>query len=263
MLAAQYLREVLKEYSFTEDQRSKIRSAIIPLVKEVKAWAGPNLIRVIPTGSFAKGTAVRGNVDMDLFISLKHDTSHQLSDIYNSLSDYFEESYSIRRQNVSVRVNYAGLNVDLVPGKRQSQSGTAHSIYSSKAEAWTKTDIIKHIAMIKEGPHREIMRLIKVWRELNQLEFPSFLIELMVLESFKSQKALGLSQKLLQTLRFISRNIESIKIVDPANGNNIITDTISQADKQEISSAAKASVLEPYWERVVWGVFPKDTKMPL
>jgi len=51
--------------------------------------------------------------------------------------------------------------------------------------------------------------------------------------------------------------------VDPANGNNIITDTISQADKQEISSAAKASVLEPYWERVVWGVFPKDTKMPL
>ena len=86
----------------------------------IAAWAGNRLASLSPSGSFAKGTANLSGTDIDLFISLSHETTETLKDIYEKLFARMTElGYSPRRQNVSVNVTVNGFSVDLVPAKRQ------------------------------------------------------------------------------------------------------------------------------------------------
>jgi tRNA nucleotidyltransferase (CCA-adding enzyme) len=55
------------------------------VAQSVKNWAGDWLANIGLSGSYAKGTAVLGESDVDLFISLKSDTPFNLEEIYDSL----------------------------------------------------------------------------------------------------------------------------------------------------------------------------------
>ena len=96
-------------------------------------WAGTQLSSLKQSGSSAKGTAVHGIADFDIFISLKSDTTQTLKEIYNLLDTFVtSKGYTTRRQNVSIGIVSNGLDIDLVPGKIQSGYQNYHSIYSSK-----------------------------------------------------------------------------------------------------------------------------------
>ena len=47
-----------------------------------------------------------------------------------------------------------GVKVDLVPATKQPNVSHPHSIYVSKLDTWTKTNIHKHINIIKKSSHR-------------------------------------------------------------------------------------------------------------
>ena len=57
----------------------------------IQRWYSPRLVRVQNSGSFAKGTSIRGGVDLDLFISLRPRTGKSLSTIYNGLYRHADE----------------------------------------------------------------------------------------------------------------------------------------------------------------------------
>lgn len=46
-------------------------------------WGGQQLSSLKQSGSSAKGTALKGITDFDIFISLKSDTTNTLKDIYD------------------------------------------------------------------------------------------------------------------------------------------------------------------------------------
>lgn len=48
-------------------------------------WAGQQLSSLKQSGSSAKGTALKGIADFDIFISLKSDTTETLKEIYDKL----------------------------------------------------------------------------------------------------------------------------------------------------------------------------------
>ena len=113
-------------------------------------WGGLHIDKIEISGSYAKDTAILGLTDVDLFISLKSTTPGTLSDIYYSLGNYLKNyGYVIRWQNVSIGITHKGFKVDLVPGKRQSFLTNDHSIYVSRRDTWTKTDVVLHISTIK------------------------------------------------------------------------------------------------------------------
>ena len=98
----------------------------------VNSWAGNQLSEIIKSGSSAKGTAIKGVSDIDLFISLKSDTRGTLKEIYNSLDSYVKsKGISTKRQNVSLGIIQYGLAIDLVPGIKQPGYQNYHSIYES------------------------------------------------------------------------------------------------------------------------------------
>lgn len=253
-----YLLNIIKKYSILDKESIKIRSTIRPLYREIRNWAGKYLVKILPSGSFAKGTAIRGAVDIDLLISLKNQTPKTLKEIYDSLYVNLSTTYLAKKQNVSIGIQYQGIKLDLIPAKRMPNMTYPHSIYVSKLDTWTKTNIHKHITLIKKTPHKNIIKLFKIWRNLHCIEFPSFLLEMSVLEALKGRPVGRIDKKFLLVLEYLFKDFTFNKIYDPSNTNNVISDTISDVEKNAISQAASESLEVSCWEKVVWGLYEKN-----
>ena len=256
MNANTYLLSIIKKYSILEEERSRILSRVRALWKEIRKWNNQYIIRIIPSGSFSKGTVIKGSdVDIDLMISLKNQTPFTLKEAYESLYEYLCHSYHPRKQNVSIRIIFNGIKVDLVPAQRQPTGLYPHSIYVSKLDTWTKTNIHKHIYIIKNSPRKQIIILLKIWCHLHELNFPSFLLELTVLEALKGRPIFGIDKNFLTVLKYIIEQFSCVRIYDPANTNNIVSDTITNNQKLQIIQMAKSSYESDCWEKIVWGLY--------
>jgi hypothetical protein len=141
-----------------------------------------------PSGSFAKGTANHSGTDIDLFISLAQHTPNPLKQIYDTLFKKMgEKGYGPKRQNVSINVRVNGCSVDLVPAKRQDTYSSDHSLYRRKADTWTKTNVATHINHVIGGGRFNETRIVKLWRNQKSLDFPSFYLELIVINALAGQ----------------------------------------------------------------------------
>lgn len=94
----------------------------------------------------------------------------------------------VRKQNVSLgikglRYNSVPIDVDIVPAKQQNINSNHHSLYKSKQNSWTQTNVKMHIDLVKNSGRREFIKLVKIWRECHHLEFPSINLELSVLDA--------------------------------------------------------------------------------
>ncbi len=120
MSADQYLQGILERERVDTTLSSPVRILQTRLGPIIQEWAGDKLVSVTPSGSFAKGTAIKSGTNIDLFISLSAQTPETLKEIYNNLYNRMNErGYAPKIQNVSVKVRVDGYDVDLVPAKRQ------------------------------------------------------------------------------------------------------------------------------------------------
>jgi len=89
--------------------------------------------------------------DFDLFVSI-YKTSDTLKELYTKLHRKLTRlGHKVKKQNVSLGVVFNGLNVDIIPAKKQKGHTYDHSIYISKFDTWTQTNIHKHIQVIKNS----------------------------------------------------------------------------------------------------------------
>jgi hypothetical protein len=253
MTGDEYIASILSKYQVYTGVGSapyNMREILLPVIKN---WAGNVLLDVAFSGSFAKGTGVKGSTDVDLFISLDPQTSQNLKEIYDSLYNYLEKNgYSPRRQNVSIGIKHNNLSVDLTPGKKQAGNTNDHSIFRSKAQTWTQTNIQVHINRIKDSGRIDEIRVIKIWRNLHQLEFPSFYLELTIIDALSGKNRNQLATNFLTVLEYLRDNFVNARVVDPANANNIISDDLTSAEKQTITNAASLSRNKQDWSEIIW-----------
>jgi len=147
MTSDEYLKNILTTKKADSISLSDWRLNNIKTI--ITIWAGQQLNELKKAGSTAKGTAVKGIADFDIFISLKSDTTESLKEIYNKLDERVKASgITTRRQNVSLGITENGLNIDLVPGKIQTGYQNYHSIYSSKKDTWMQTNIDLNITKV-------------------------------------------------------------------------------------------------------------------
>lgn len=211
------------------------------------------MVRAEFSGSLAKGTAVSLGTDADIFISLSSRTPDSLSTIYNTLYNAINSSiYPARKQNVSIGATVNGFKLDLVPAKRQSSHGNDHSLYKSKSNSWTKTNISKHINLVKHSNRLAEIKLTKIWSRLHGLDFPSLLLELVVIDALKYAKVGDIDNNFAKVIIYLRDSFSGRQFVDPANGNNIVSNDLSALDKALISSQAGQSALMLNWNQIVW-----------
>lgn len=216
-------------------------------------WAGQQLSSLKQSGSSAKGTALKGIADLDIFISLKSDTSETLKDIYNKLeSTITEAGYITRRQNVSIGITQGNLKIDLVPGKIQSGYQNYHSIYSSKKDTWMQTNVDLHITKVQNSNRVNEIILIKIWKHIHGLDFPSIYLELTVLDALYNKPTNDLSNNFWTVLTYLKDKFVNTVVTDPANTNNKISDMLFKYEKESIAFQAKTSLGEGTWEKIIW-----------
>ena len=221
----------------------------------IQRWYDTRLVRVHNSGSFAKGTSIKGGTDLDLFISLKPRSGKSLKKIFEGLHRHaVQEGLRPRRQNVSIRVEVNGVKVDLVPSRKHTGKSD-HSLYLSRRQGWTKTNVDRHIALVRRSGKSATIRADKIWRSNRGLHFPSFYLELAVMRALRGREPQGTADELRWVLEFLAADLPRAEFVDPANSANIISSDLSPDEKQEIVRQATASlgrVRNSQWERVVW-----------
>ncbi len=221
----------------------------------IQRWYAARLVSVHNSGSFAKGTSIKGGTDLDLFISLKPRSGKSLQKMFEGLHQHVhQEGLRPRRQNVSIGVEVNGVKVDLVPARKHAGKSD-HSLYLSRRQGWTKTNVDKHIALVRGSGKSATIRAAKIWRSNRGLHFPSFYLELAVLRALQGRGSHGTADELKRVLEFLEADLSRAEIVDPANGTNIISSDLPPDGKQEIARQARASldrVRNSQWERVLW-----------
>jgi hypothetical protein len=201
-----------------------------------------------------KGTAVLSGTDIDLFISISENCPDTLKDLYEKLFRRLgERGYIPKRQNVSINIKVGAYSVDLVPAKRQNSATTDHSLYRRRAQTWTKTNVLTHISHVVAAGRQQEVRIIKLWRNQKNLDFPSFYLELVVIQALASWNAgtTNLESRVQSVFEYLRDSFPSARYIDPANTNNVVSDDLTATEKQAISSAARAARSAPYWEDIV------------
>jgi hypothetical protein len=251
MSADAYLQNILNREAVDTGPYSPVRGVQSTLAPLIRAWAGTQLVSINPSGSFAKGTANASGTDIDLFISLAANTTNPLKEIYGTLAQRLQGSgYTVRRQNVSLNVRVETIDVDLVPAKRQDNTSEDHSLYRRKADTWTKTNVIKHISYVRAGGRIAETRVLKLWRDQQRLDFPSFYLEMVAILAL-SGKWGGLSDNVLTVLQYLRDSFVSARFVDPANTTNIISDDLTATEKAMIKVAATRALAASNWNQIV------------
>lgn len=237
---------------------------------KLKEWAGFNFLGVISSGSLAKGTATSLGSDIDYLVSLKNDsifnTGGLLGDMYNSLSLFLiSQGYNVKVQNVSVRVTLPtkgllteDLLVDVTPARKHPGHTNDHSLYISKTHSWQKTNIAKHIKDISESGRTDVIRLLKIWRELNKLDFPSIYLEYLIVNHillYEPKDVDNLLANFVYVLDEFSQDYENplfLNVIDPANSSNKLSDLMSSAEKEKIVACAKSAMKQQTLSTVIW-----------
>jgi hypothetical protein len=251
MSADDYLFQILARENVDTGPYSPVRNVQAKIQPAISQWASHYLVSVTPSGSFAKGTANKSGTDIDLFISLAQTTPETLKEIYNTLAQKMTEAgYTPKRQNVSINIRINGYDVDLVPAKRQDAYSDDHSLYRRKADTWTKTNVTKHINHVRQGHRINESRILKLWRDQNSLDFPSFYLELTVIDALSGQVE-TLSKNVWNVFVYLRDRFSNARVVDPANTNNIISDDLTAAERARVKATAEQTLRATNWSQIV------------
>ena len=224
------------------------------LSPHIHAWANGHQYELKLSGSIAKGTAITGTTDIDLFVSLNPSVKdyNTLENVYVTLRNRLTGvGYIPREQNVSLGINHDNFKVDVVPGVRQDFVSTDHSLWKRKQKTYTKTNVDKQIKNVVDSKRTFDIRAIKIWRKLRNLDFPSVYLELSVLEALNGYAFDNPSGNFICVMEYLAKDFVGKKIIDPSNSNNIISDELSDAEKKEVARQATLT-LEGSWDKSIW-----------
>ncbi len=256
MSGSDYLHNILiKKACCSETDRlnqyNLVKRELIPIINQ---WSAGYLEEVFQSGSSAKGTAIKGKSDVDVFISIKSSCDATLQRMYETLGEAVRRAgYNIRYQNVSIGLKIGNIDVDLVPGKKDPGNTNYHKLYVSKKQSWRQTNVKLQIQNIKNSQRAKFIQLTKIWRDCHRLDFPSMNIELIVLEALKGYPYdISLSEGFLQVLRYIEDKILYAYLIDPGNSANIVSDDMASQEKIAVQQQARNSLSQQYWGGIIW-----------
>lgn len=254
MNANRYVDGIVGKYEVAKGPGTPVYEVGERLRGLVQRWYSGRLLRVHNSGSLAKGTSIRGGTDLDLFISLRPRTGNSLRATYNGLYQNADaEGLNPRRQNVSIGVEVNNVKVDLVPARKHS-GANYHSLYSKRLDSWIKTNVDQHISMVRNSGRTPTIRAVKIWRRNRGIRFPSFYLELAVLEALSGKGSQGTAMELKIALEFLANEFVNARFIDPVNEENIISDDLTLEEKRAIANQARSSlsrIREGSWERVL------------
>ncbi|HWY12134.1 MAG TPA: hypothetical protein VN026_12455 [Bacteroidia bacterium] len=206
-------------------------------------------------GSYAQGTANGSNFDLDVIIPFSK-TIGTIEEMYEATHRTLAHRYkdddliSFRKQKKSIgvkfRINGEDIFIDVVPGReinsyemdRELKLYCAPTSQGGKPTS-IKTNTTTHKVEISGlTDEKKLTRLMKLWRDKYGFNFKSIAIRNMVINAFDTNShsiPYDINGKLQMVMDYISKNLKTLRIVDSANSNNVISDSMSLQEKRIIA----------------------------
>lgn len=210
------------------------------------------------SGSFAKSTAINSKFDLDIVVPFKKNSFDTLENMFDNLFDFLHEKYNeqatVRKQKVSIGIEFYSdedgdvISLDIVPGRELNQDqyrddknmnlfvNSKYGLLSEKT--YIQTNIQSQIDHIKAKENeRKIIRLLKIWKNSNNENYKSFLLELITIKAFDKTDISGnLWEKLKTVMNYIKENVSDndFKLIDPGNSNNNVMETLESTERTNL-----------------------------
>lgn len=217
----------------------------------------------IPIGSAHLGTALLDNFDLDYGLLFKANSFPSTEAMYMEVASFLlkhKERLGIdkireQRKSIGLFVNVLGEDhkIDIVPCKKTIGSKTSGYLYKkntsflSDNSSYTKTDIPLISQNKLTQSQKDIIVLLKNWRDANNIPLGSHLLQTLVLDAFNCNKGRlpkNISERVIMVGKHISNHFNNMRLTSIENTNNIISN-IEPSTKQEIIRAF-AKLIEDY-----------------
>lgn len=262
MKKKEHLQNVLETHrmSHIQDLVDKYKSKRDEVKAALQENYGLDIYSPFDSGSFKKHTAINTKFDLDVVVPFKRNSFDTLEkmfdDLYNFLYEEYNDVATVRRQTVSIGIIFNEdddgevISLDIVPGRELNQDQYTddknlnlyvHNKYGLFSKStYIQTNIQSQIDHIKAKENeRKIIRLFKIWKNSNNEDYKSFLLELITIKAFEKEDISGnLWEKLEAVMEYIKDNVtkEDFKLIDPGNSNNDVMDTLENWERTNLSN---------------------------
>ncbi len=195
-------------------------------------------------GSTEKGTALNFDFDVDVSVSFKPGSFNSTREMFYSVLEEIEAYVGLyeivrvrdQKKSIGVIVNIQGeeYKIDVVPCKLtnvgKNTSGylfVNSSSYFSDNSSYTKTDTKLLSSQKLTETQKRLVITLKNWKTHNNIPISGFLIENLVLESYKHNKnriPKNFTQKLIMVLDYTATYLDVKTIRSIENTNNVLND---------------------------------------
>lgn len=202
-------------------------------------------------GSLIKGTSIQ-NSDVDIQLRFKKATG-TIEQVFNTVYEFLNYELddvsiiNVRKQKHSIGITYdmsgEKYRIDIVPTRISKNASNDDYICVNDTSlfgqsTFKKINPSKQLKVLNfTNKERKVVKLLKMWKNENDIDIKSIYLELLVKKAFQNETlSRNIDKCLLEVLNYIGENIHRIRVIDPANSNNIISDTISYDEKVLLSN---------------------------
>lgn len=248
----QYAASIVDEYRVVSAPGSAAHHVADEMMPLLKQWALQHLQGITLSGAYAKNTAITLSSHVDILVLLNPIPGLEMKRIFWSLFEFLtDRDVRAHTRNVSVRVAKNGFEVDVIPACRNHE-GCIHALFNKKTGATVNTDVGRHNHLVANSGRQQEICALKIWRERNQLDFPSLYLELTVLHVLESERFGQLAENVFAVLRYLSSKFEQAVVRDPANPANILSNDLADEDKKAIAAVAREAFCDENWKKIIW-----------
>lgn len=267
---------IQSKVTLPKDKAAVYGEQVRSLRKRLEKYINDNpefqLIKMLNSGSIAKGTALSTINDIDVAVYIKPDDidNSELSDILEyvreALIKVYEglmESNQFTLGTHCIKVNFrgSGLDVDVVPVIYRGKANDRGDLLNRDTGEWVETSIPLHLEFTMARKelypfYADLVRMTKWWRNERDFKFKSFLIELVWcylvdtqnlpnsrIDAFAKFLSYILRTKLEEKIIFtdyykpsdVKNDVQSpVKIYDPVNPENNAGGNITEQERTKI-----------------------------
>lgn len=250
MTNEEYLRGLLGAQNLTVGEIATLRSLRDTIQGQLSVLRGNP--RFYYGGSYGKDTIIRASYDLDLVVYWPDDCGYALRAIFDAVGEQLGKHWNhVDPKNVAWTLPFdGGFHVDVVPGRALDAAFKYAKLYLSKSDSSLQTSIKVHIDFVRKSQRRDLVRLLKLWKTRRNVPVKSFVLEILGIEGASGISVTHLECQLVAALKHIRDRIEGSTIVDPANSNNNLGDTMTAQEKQITRIFADAALRATTWEEV-------------
>jgi hypothetical protein len=250
--ASDYLRDILARETVRLEAMGDAGRIDGKIAALCHAWGSRDIVDVTPGGGFEKSMANRSGVSLDYVVWIHARADRRIPELYESMFSAFQRlGLAPVRRNVTLALNLGTMVVDLLPAKRLSMISDIHEIYSTRRGIALTTNLHQHVLDSHDAGWQEEVRVLKLWRDQNGLDFPSYYLELATQAALRRRPAGALADNVWAALGFFERLLVPRAMLDPANAANVVSDELTAAQKRSIALAAAAARSGRPWSEIV------------